>query len=248
MESKQMENKQNLKIVIIFAVSLILSAIIISNGISSISNSKNIITVTGSAREQITSDFGQFSLSLSAKGKSADEAYKLAESNLKYVLDFYKKINNKDVKYEIGIIQVSAIEKIDKNGYGLNEINYYIANTSVILYSNKVHLIDSISKVDTRELYNLNSDIMIGSPSYTSSKVQDLKISMQAKATLDAKERAIKIAEASGVSIDKLVNARMGVIQIVPRGSNEVSDWGTNDESTIEKDIIAVVNVSFNVR
>jgi hypothetical protein len=71
---------------------------------------------------------------------------------------------------------------------------------------------------------------------------------MQAKATLDAKERAIQIAEASDSEIDKLVNARMGVIQIVPRGSTEISDWGMNDISSIQKDIIAVVNVSFNVK
>jgi hypothetical protein len=39
----------------------------------------------------------------------------------------------------------------------------------------------------------------------------------------------------------------MGVMQITAADSNEVSDSGINDTSSLEKDIMAVVNVSFAV-
>ena len=39
----------------------------------------------------------------------------------------------------------------------------------------------------------------------------------------------------------------MGVLQITPAYSNEVSDYGINDTSSLLKDITAVVTVEFEV-
>jgi len=39
----------------------------------------------------------------------------------------------------------------------------------------------------------------------------------------------------------------MGVLQITAADSNEVSDSGVNDTSSLEKDITAVVNIGFAV-
>jgi uncharacterized protein len=38
------------------------------------------------------------------------------------------------------------------------------------------------------------------------------------------------------------------VLQITPKNSNQVSDYGMNDVSSIEKEITAVVNASFQIR
>lgn len=243
-----MNEKNSIKLILIFAASLILSAIILSNGISSISNSKNIVTVTGSAREQITSDYGYFSITINSKESTPDLAYQNIELNNKKIIDFFKKFNLSDSNFSLSMINVNPVEKYDKNGSLLNEVDYYSGYQSINIESEDVYLIEKISKADIRELYNLGVQVSINQPAYTYSGVQELKISMQAKATLDAKERAIQIAKASDSEIDKLVNARMGVIQIVPRGSSEISDWGMNDITSIKKDIIAVVNVSFNVK
>ncbi|MDP2364374.1 MAG: SIMPL domain-containing protein, partial [Ignavibacteria bacterium] len=42
-------------------------------------------------------------------------------------------------------------------------------------------------------------------------------------------------------------SARMGVLQITPKFSNAISDYGINDLSSIEKEIIGVVNASFEI-
>ena len=42
-------------------------------------------------------------------------------------------------------------------------------------------------------------------------------------------------------------SARMGVFQITPINSFEISDWGTNDTSSFEKKVTAVVNVTFSI-
>ena len=52
----------------------------------------------------------------------------------------------------------------------------------------------------------------------------------------------------TGNSIGSVKSAKMGVLQITAADSTDVSDYGTYDTSTIEKDMTAVVNVSFAVR
>ena len=70
---------------------------------------------------------------------------------------------------------------------------------------------------------------------------------MLSEAAKDAKVRAEKIAESTGSSIGSVRSARMGGLQITPADSNEVSDMGMNDTSSLDKDITAVVNVAFAV-
>lgn len=70
---------------------------------------------------------------------------------------------------------------------------------------------------------------------------------VQAEAAKDAMMRAKKIAEATGSTLGSIREARMGVLQITPKNSTEISDYGMNDVSAIEKDITAVVNASFDL-
>jgi hypothetical protein len=57
--------------------------------------------------------------------------------------------------------------------------------------------------------------------------------------------RAEKIASSTGRKLGPMTNARMGVLQITPKLSNQVSNYGINDLSSIDKTITAVVNASF---
>jgi len=71
---------------------------------------------------------------------------------------------------------------------------------------------------------------------------------MLAEAAKDAKTRAERVAASTDSSIGSVRTARMGVLQITPADSNEVSDSGMNDTSSLDKDITAVVNLSFEIR
>jgi hypothetical protein len=59
--------------------------------------------------------------------------------------------------------------------------------------------------------------------------------------------RAKKIAEATGSKLGPIRDARMGVLQITPKNSTEISDYGMNDVGSIEKEITAVINASFGL-
>ena len=67
-------------------------------------------------------------------------------------------------------------------------------------------------------------------------------------ATQDARARAEAMLKSSGKAPGDLVSASVGVFQITPLYSNEISDYGINDTSSIDKEITAVVNCSFEVK
>lgn len=83
---------------------------------------------------------------------------------------------------------------------------------------------------------------------YFYTKIVDLKVEVQALAVRNAMIRAEKIADATDRELGPLRDARMGVLQITPLLSTQVSDYGINDLSTIKKKISAVVNAAFVIR
>ena len=111
---------------------------------------------------------------------------------------------------------------------------------------NDVEKIEKIAREAT-ELINQGILLESGAPEYYYTKIADLKIEMLAEAAKDAKTRAEQVAKSTGSSIGSVRTARMGVMQITAADSNEVSDAGINDTSSLEKDIMAVVNVGFAV-
>jgi hypothetical protein len=76
----------------------------------------------------------------------------------------------------------------------------------------------------------------------------DLKIELLKRATKDAKQRASAMLKSTNNGVGKIQSVRMGVFQITPVDSTEVSDMGINDTSSIEKKITAVSNVTFQIK
>jgi hypothetical protein len=59
--------------------------------------------------------------------------------------------------------------------------------------------------------------------------------------------RAENMVKATGNKIGSIRSAKMGVFQITPITSTDVSDWGVNDTSSLEKKVMAVVSASFAI-
>jgi hypothetical protein len=66
-------------------------------------------------------------------------------------------------------------------------------------------------------------------------------------ASKDAKTRAEQIASSTGNTIGEVRSSKMGVIQINAKNNTEVSDYGVNDVSSLDKTITAVVTMSFSI-
>ena len=67
-------------------------------------------------------------------------------------------------------------------------------------------------------------------------------------ATKDAKDRATGMLKATHNRPGKIQSVKMGVFQITPVDSTNVSDMGINDTSSIDKKVTAVANVVFRIK
>ncbi len=239
-----MENKTISSLII--AVAIVASAFILSSVLKDFNKSKQTINVTGSAKRDIVSDFGKLTISISSTANSQLEGMREINKQKPLLIDFLKKkgITEKDIKQN----PVSNYPNymIGANGYQTGKVESYNVSQEITMQSENVNLIEEIS-LEASALLEQGLYVHIFHPEYYYTKLASLKIEIQSEAAADAKNRAAKIAEATGRKIGALTSARMGVLQITPENSNTISDYGMNDVSSIKKEITAVVNATFLV-
>jgi hypothetical protein len=107
-------------------------------------------------------------------------------------------------------------------------------------------MIDRLSR-EASELINQGIDFNSNPPEFLYTKIADLKVEMIGLASQDAKIRAEQMAKSTGNEVGEVRSSKMGVIQINAKNSTDVSDYGINDTSSLEKTIRAVVSMSFSI-
>jgi len=228
------------------AIGLILSSLIFGWFYSKTKKVDDAITVTGSARKRIKSDLVVWSAAVSYQAPTLAEAYRSLSENIPRVKQYLISKGISDNQITVSSITTTTLKKTDTNGAETTEIIGYSLRQQLEVKSNEVDKIAVIAREAT-EL--INQDILIESnaPQYYYTQLGDLKIEMLGESAKDAKTRAEKIAASTGNVIGTVRSARMGVLQITAADSTEVSDAGISDTSSIDKDMTAVVNVSFAV-
>ncbi|MCX2741815.1 SIMPL domain-containing protein [Pontibacter anaerobius] len=231
---------------IVLGISLIISALLLSQVFRFRDQANQTINVTGSAKREISSDLGILRSNIQAEAGTAEEAYQRLLEQRPTVLQYLKGKGFAEADIELNTINLNPIYEVTSQGYSTNRIIQYNANQLVQVTSQDVQKIKAVS-LDMTSLVSKGINIMVMPPEYYFTKLADLKIEIQADAAKDALHRAQKIAEATGSDLGAITNARMGVIQITPVNSNMISDYGINDATSIEKEITAVVSASFRL-
>ncbi len=228
------------------AIGLILSSLIFGWFYSSSKKGDEAITVTGSAKRRITSDLVVWSAGVSSQSVELQEAYRALSENIPKIKQYLVQKGIPEEQMTVSSITTTTLKRQDSNGNETSEVAGYSLSQQIEVRSQDVAKISQIAREAT-ELINQGILIESKPPLYYYTKIGDLKIEMLGEAAKDAKERAERIASSTGNSIGSVRSAKMGVLQITAADSTEVSDYGTYDTGTIEKDIAAVVNVSFAV-
>lgn len=224
------------------AFGLVYGAKIISNNFS-----KDEITVTGSASEIVTSDSGVWRFTIKTYAAQRADAYKALNGQKPVVVNFLKANGIKDSEIEFLGINNYPKYRSGPNGYTTQEIAGYNYEQTVKINTKDVELIKKLH-LEIPSLIEKGVVIDSFSPSYLYSGLSDKKAELLQKATADAKVRAKEMLKATNNRVGKIRSVRMGVFQITPPDSNEVSDWGINDTSSIEKKVTAVSNVVFGIK
>lgn len=228
------------------AIGLILSSVIFGWFYSKTKKGDEAITVTGAAKKRIKSDLVTWSASVNYQAPQLADAYRSLSENVPRVKQYLVSKGIPENQITVSSISTQTLKKQDANGAETSEISGYSLRQSVDVRSNDVDKIAQIAREAT-ELINQGILIESNQPQYLFTGLGDLKIEMLGEAAKDAKTRAEKIAASTGNSIGAVRSARMGVMQITAADSTEVSDAGISDTSSIDKDVTAVVNVSFAV-
>ena len=137
--------------------------------------------------------------------------------------------------------------KRNANGIETSEIESYHLSQNVKIQSNNVELIKEIS-TDISSLVNEGVDMNVYPANYSYSKLGDLKVKLLEKASTDAKNRATSMLKPTHNRVGRIQSVRMGVYQITPVDSTDVSDNGISDTSTIDKKVTAVATVAFKIK
>lgn len=228
------------------AVALVLSSIIGAWAYTHAKKSDESVTVTGSAKKRIKSDLVIWRAGVSYQDPQLASAYKALSDNIPRVKQYILSKGVPEDQITVSSITSTTLHDKDSDGNESAKITGYSLRQEIQVRSGDVDKIERLAREAT-ELINQGILLESGTPEYYYTKIADLKIEMLAEAAKDAKVRAQQIASSTGSTIGSVRSARMGVLQITAADSSEVSDSGMNDTSSLEKDITAVVNVSFAV-
>jgi hypothetical protein len=225
-------------------VAVVLTAKIVAGTIHDARHIRDTISVTGSARKPITSDLVRWSLTVSREAPTAAGAARRLRGQVAAVHAF---LENQGVpSNEISPEVVTSEQQVTQLGKHRRRISYRVSQGLDV----STRKLDVVERAATQVggLIAQGIDVSAGSPAYISTELTDAKLDALAAATEDARKRAEILVHGLGGKLGPMRRTELGVYQITPRDSTEVSDYGINDTTSREKDVNAVVTATFAVK
>jgi hypothetical protein len=220
----------------LLAIAFVIGAFAIGHGIRD-KNRNDVIAVTGSAKKRITSDYLVWTFGVTSQQPSApDAAHELAAWTAK-IRSF---LTSEGVEPTEVSVQPISTETSSRRG----KVTTYRLTRRFEIRSPRVEKLSAVADRSS-ELLAQGIPLSADSPQFVYTKLPALRPQLLAQATRDARSRAKTIVEATGAHLGKLRRVSVGVFQVTSPNSTEVQDYGVYDTTTLDKDVTAVVNVTF---
>jgi hypothetical protein len=226
----------------LLALAVALGSVFIADGIRD-RNRSDVITVTGSAKKRIVSDYVVWDASLASQRPTTTAAASQLAAWTRRALAFFRAQGVRDDELTLQPISTAGPGGYDENG---DKVNGFRLTRVFEIRSFRVRAIANAAERSS-SLLAQGVPLAAQPPQYVYTKLPDLRPQLLAAATKDAQQRARVLVAASGAKLGKLRGVNVGVFQITIPNSTEVSDYGEYDTSTLEKDVTAVVNVTFSL-
>ncbi len=227
---------------LILGVSLIITGAIIARTFLNVKELDNVISVSGSAKQTVTSDSARWTgnFSRTILKDQIKSGYAMMKNDEKIVSDFFKSQGFTNV--EISPVFMNEVYKSDANAP-----KEYNLVQNIEVKSDDVNKMKELAK-NSDQLADKGVIFSANSVEYYYSKLPELRVSLLPAAIKDAKNRAASIAESSGKNVDAIKSVSMGVVQVMSVGSIDVSDYGSYDTSNIEKEVMITVKTVFGLK
>jgi uncharacterized protein len=206
-------------------------------------HARDTMTITGSSRKPITSNLVRWSLTVGATERSPQDAARKTRRDVRTVEAFLR----------AGGVPSSAVtESVVESETIVTRISKKKTRTTYRVsqgLSVSTRRIDVVERVSTRlaELIERGIDVSAEPLEYISTDLAKAKLDALQAATEDARQRADILVRGLGGKLGPMRSSSLGVYQITPRDSTDVSDYGVNDTSSRDKDVTAVVTATFAV-
>ncbi len=237
---------------VMIAGAVVLSTSIAATAWFKVKSPRDTIRVTGSATQRIVSDLIEWDASLRHTAPRRADAYRKVQQDVKATVAYLEEqgIDPADIRVSSATVNAyyeTEYEQVGDEAVSHSRLSGYTAYQTVTVTSKDVELVERVSR-EVTALLDQNIPIESSEPRYHYTGLDDLKVEMLAAAARDARERTDEILEAAGdASRGDLVATHMGVININPPNSSATSWEGNNDKSSLEKDIITIVHVTYEV-
>lgn len=204
------------------------------------------LAVKGLARQRLRSDIAVWDIEIKGEGSTLPAAFALLEKGRQSVRDFLEAGGFPEEEVRVGAIRTETHYVRDERGKETREVAAYTLRRGLTVTSKDLPRVAQAAG-EVTELIREGVLVVSQPPAYYYSRLADLKIELMAVASRDARARADAIANHTGCRVADVRDARMGVLQITPPHSTQVRSYGIYDTSTIEKDVRAVVSVTFGI-
>ena len=229
----------------IFSLVLIGLSLYATQVVYKIKLASDTIEVTGSAKKSVTADTARLTVTLEAKTGVADVSAggeRLAAA-VATIEGFLKKENL--TEYELPAGNTNADYYYPQNSAPV--LSGYTVSRSVIIRSQDVERLKVLAN-DSKPFTGAGYTVNVSGLELTYSKLNEMRVSLLTEAIADAKARAEAIATNSGRGVGQLRNAAGGVVQVLPADGVEISDYGTYDTTSMQKDVMVTVRTTFSLR
>lgn len=213
---------------IVIAVAILLGFLIMGNAYNYKFKSTEIISVTGLAEKDFTSDLIVWNGAFIKNGfelKSAYATLKNDERTIKAYLNS-KGIPDSNIVFSSVNISKNYQRKYDERGNEISaDFSGYTLAGNVRVESKDIDRVEKLSREIT-ELLEQGIELTSNPPEYYYTQLNTLKIDLLAQASSDSRTRAETIAKNSGGSLGGIKKATMGVFQITGKNANEDYSYG----------------------
>lgn len=232
----------------IIALGVVLAAFVFSNAYKYKFKSGEVITVTGLAEKEFTSDKVSWSADYSRKSLDLKATYAAVKADEKKIREYLvgKGLQDSNIVFSSISITKDFETRYDGGGRQIgSDFTGYNLRQTVNVDSKDLDRVEQISR-EVTELIESGIELNSSSPSYYYSRLADLKLDLLARASEDARKRAQTIAKNSGADLGKVRKASMGVFQITGSDSDEdYSAGGVFNTSSRDKKASITMKVEY---
>ena len=232
---------------IVIGLSILIAAIIFSVAFYYSRTTSDYISVTGSASKEVISDKAKFSGNISriVKLYNLKTGYAAIASDLQIVNNFLA-----EQKIDPSTVTISTVSMEQNYDYNNNQPateKDYNLRQNIEVVSGDIEKIASLAK-STQTLIDKGVIFSVFPVQYYYNNLPQVRVDLLADAVKDAQARAKKLVESTGKTLGTLKSAASGVVQVLPSNSLEISDYGTYDTSSVNKNIMVTVKASFGLK